>query len=169
MCQAFQVILHGDEGQRRTDAIIEDPSVTDRIEFMLLHVLGELFIRYCRSTSIFHYYIQIIYLVSMLVSLPKGSVGDLYAPVNIQIAGIYPIIVVLLVNHERSLEYTVFVNSGAISATGLGRSTRPAANTNKTLSSLAFRSNPNIRERTQTHTGASTGTGIGESVQSNFG
>ena len=41
--QAFQGVLHRNEGQGRTDAIIKDPSITNRIRFMLLHIVGELY------------------------------------------------------------------------------------------------------------------------------
>ncbi|KAL0570160.1 hypothetical protein V5O48_011804 [Marasmius crinis-equi] len=45
-----------------------------------------------------------------LIPLPIGTLGDLYTPVNTQIAGMYPI-VVLLVNHGKTLENTVFVRN----------------------------------------------------------
>ncbi|KAL0565311.1 hypothetical protein V5O48_016713 [Marasmius crinis-equi] len=50
-------------------------------------------------------------LVSTVVRLPVGTVGDLYTPVNTQIAGMYPIVVLLLVNHGNTLENTVFIKS----------------------------------------------------------
>ncbi|KAK7044000.1 hypothetical protein VNI00_008168 [Paramarasmius palmivorus] len=47
-------------------------------------------------------------LVSSLIRLPVGTLGDIYTPVNIQIAGIYPIVVLLLVSRGQSLDQTVF-------------------------------------------------------------
>ena len=105
-------------------------------------------------------YIQVTVLVATVIRLPEGTLGDLYTPVNVQIAGIYPSIVLLLVNHERSLDRTIFINSVAVNATGPDRSTRPAVDTSRAMSSVVFRSNPDARERTQTQTGASTETGI---------
>ncbi|KAI3595882.1 hypothetical protein WG66_008851 [Moniliophthora roreri] len=47
-------------------------------------------------------------LVSSLIRLPFGTLGDIYTPVNIQIAGIYPIVVLLLVSQGKSLDQTIF-------------------------------------------------------------
>ncbi|KAI0258320.1 hypothetical protein BC834DRAFT_835840 [Gloeopeniophorella convolvens] len=47
-------------------------------------------------------------LVCVLIRVPDGTLGDLYAPVNTQIAGIYPIIILLPVNQGHSLDKTVF-------------------------------------------------------------
>uniref|UniRef100_A0A0W0FXP5 Uncharacterized protein n=1 Tax=Moniliophthora roreri TaxID=221103 RepID=A0A0W0FXP5_MONRR len=47
-------------------------------------------------------------LVSSLIRLPFGTLGDIYTPVNIQVAGIYPIVVLLLVSQGKSLDRTVF-------------------------------------------------------------
>jgi len=38
-----------------------------------------------------------------LIRLPYGTLGDLYTPLNVQIAGAYPTIVLLLVSSQRSL------------------------------------------------------------------
>ncbi|THU80032.1 hypothetical protein K435DRAFT_768381 [Dendrothele bispora CBS 962.96] len=50
-------------------------------------------------------------LIGTVIRLPAGTVGDIYTPVNIQMAGLYPIIVLLLVNQEQSFEKTVFVST----------------------------------------------------------
>ncbi|KAF7306012.1 hypothetical protein HMN09_00755800 [Mycena chlorophos] len=47
--------------------------------------------------------VALIGLISTLVKLPEGTLGDIYAPVNVQIAGAYPSIVLLLVSRKNSL------------------------------------------------------------------
>ncbi|KAJ8095751.1 hypothetical protein PM082_022858 [Marasmius tenuissimus] len=46
-------------------------------------------------------------LITTVIRLPVGTVGDIYTPVNTQIAGMYPIVVLLLVSHGQTLEKTV--------------------------------------------------------------
>ncbi|KAK0230369.1 hypothetical protein IW262DRAFT_1453287 [Armillaria fumosa] len=46
-------------------------------------------------------------LVTSLIRLPYGTLGDVYTPVNIQFAGIYPTIVLLLVSRQDALNETV--------------------------------------------------------------
>ncbi|EEB89220.1 hypothetical protein MPER_12707 [Moniliophthora perniciosa FA553] len=58
-------------------------------------------------------------LVSSLIRLPLGTLGDIYTPVNIQIAGIYPIVVLLLVSQGKSLDPTVFNTTDATSSQGV--------------------------------------------------
>ncbi|KAK1216426.1 hypothetical protein PQX77_020946 [Marasmius sp. AFHP31] len=53
----------------------------------------------------------IILLASTLIRLPVGTLGNISTPVNIQIAGMYPIVVLLLVNHGKTLENTVFMQN----------------------------------------------------------
>ncbi|KAG7093116.1 hypothetical protein E1B28_009401 [Marasmius oreades] len=48
----------------------------------------------------------VIALASTLIRLPIGTLGDMYSPVNFQIAGMYPILVLLLVSRGNSLEET---------------------------------------------------------------
>ncbi|KAJ7282870.1 hypothetical protein C8J57DRAFT_1296814 [Mycena rebaudengoi] len=51
----------------------------------------------------------IFLLVSSLIRLPHGTLGGLYAPIHVQIAGAYPTIVILLVhNTRRSLNDATF-------------------------------------------------------------
>ncbi|KAF7357678.1 hypothetical protein MVEN_00813400 [Mycena venus] len=50
-------------------------------------------------------------LVSSLIRLPHGTLGDIYTPINVQIAGSYPPIVLLFVSMERSLDETTFLNT----------------------------------------------------------
>ncbi|KAK0499654.1 hypothetical protein EDD18DRAFT_1329813 [Armillaria luteobubalina] len=50
-------------------------------------------------------------LVASLIRLPYGTLGDVYTPVNIQFAGIYPAIVLLLVSRQGALNETVIFTS----------------------------------------------------------
>lgn len=45
---------------------------------------------YCLST--------VFMIAAMPIRLPYGTVGDLYAPINVQLAGMYPTLVILIVN-----------------------------------------------------------------------
>ncbi|KAJ6498943.1 hypothetical protein C8R45DRAFT_980443 [Mycena sanguinolenta] len=45
-------------------------------------------------------------LISSLVRLPHGTLGDIYTPINVQFAGAYPSVVLLLVSTQRSLDET---------------------------------------------------------------
>ncbi|KAJ3848540.1 hypothetical protein EV368DRAFT_49114, partial [Lentinula lateritia] len=46
-------------------------------------------------------------LMSTLIPLKVGTLGDLYTPVNTQLAGIYPIVVLVLVTQNHTLDRTV--------------------------------------------------------------
>ena len=59
---------------------------------------------------------QTIAVVAMFIHLPTAMLGDLYTPVNIQIAGIYPVMVLLLIDQENSLDQTIFSASTASTA-----------------------------------------------------
>lgn len=99
---------------------------------------------------------QVTILVSTVIRLPVGTLGDLYEPVNVQFAGIYPIVVLLLVNHERSLDKTIFVNSVAMHAEGMDQSGSEDSaagrerRANMHVSSLVFQSTPSMMSRTRT-------------------
>ncbi|KAJ7761086.1 hypothetical protein B0H16DRAFT_1415171 [Mycena metata] len=58
----------------------------------------------------------ILVLLSSLIRLPQGTLGDLYTPVNVQIAGAYPTIVLLLVSMKRSLSESFFTEGSTSSA-----------------------------------------------------
>ncbi|THU96103.1 hypothetical protein K435DRAFT_665107 [Dendrothele bispora CBS 962.96] len=47
-------------------------------------------------------------LVATLIPLERGTLGDIYTPVNVQLAGMYPVVVLLLVSGEYSLEPEFF-------------------------------------------------------------
>lgn len=46
-------------------------------------------------------------LISTLIPLKEGTLGDLYTPVNTQLAGIYPVVVLLLITQNQTLDRTV--------------------------------------------------------------
>ncbi|THU96904.1 hypothetical protein K435DRAFT_890726 [Dendrothele bispora CBS 962.96] len=50
-------------------------------------------------------------LVAMVIPLEKGTLGDIYSPVNVQLAGMYPVVVLLLVSGEYSLEPEFFATT----------------------------------------------------------
>ncbi|KAJ7680660.1 hypothetical protein DFH06DRAFT_1163848 [Mycena polygramma] len=50
-------------------------------------------------------------LVASLIRLPHGTLGDIYTPINVQIAGAYPPVVLLLVSMQRSLNETTFLGT----------------------------------------------------------
>jgi len=50
--------------------------------------------------------IGVLNLASLVIHLPLGTLGDLFQPVTVQLAGMYPITVLLLVYRDRSLNHT---------------------------------------------------------------
>ncbi|KAK0491423.1 hypothetical protein IW261DRAFT_1602125 [Armillaria novae-zelandiae] len=53
----------------------------------------------------------LVVLISTVIKLPDGTLGDVYTPVNVQFAGIYPAIVLLLVNRQGELNETIVFTS----------------------------------------------------------
>ncbi|KAK7005868.1 hypothetical protein R3P38DRAFT_3040069 [Favolaschia claudopus] len=53
----------------------------------------------------------LIVFISAFIRLPHGTVGDLYQPINTQIAGAYPTIVLLLVSTKKSLSESSFADT----------------------------------------------------------
>ncbi|KAK0444378.1 hypothetical protein EV421DRAFT_1800763, partial [Armillaria borealis] len=53
----------------------------------------------------------LVVLIATVIRLPDGTLGDVYTPVNVQFAGIYPAIVLLLVNRQGELNETVMFTS----------------------------------------------------------
>ncbi|KAJ6625780.1 hypothetical protein B0H10DRAFT_1942294 [Mycena sp. CBHHK59/15] len=75
------------------------------------HILGlvvESGVLYCVSAM--------TVLLSSLIRLPHGTLGDIYTPVNVQIAGAYPPVVLLLVSLQKSLSETTFSDTLASSS-----------------------------------------------------
>ncbi|KAL0060095.1 hypothetical protein AAF712_013112 [Marasmius tenuissimus] len=66
----------------------------------IMAILVESGLLYCFS--------GITVLITTVIRLPVGTLGDIYTPMNTQIAGMYPMVVLLLVSHGKTLENTVF-------------------------------------------------------------
>jgi len=104
------------------------------------------------ESGVFYCFSALTVLLSSLIRLPHGTLGDLYQPVNIQIVGAYPSIVLLLVSTQRSLNESTFTDD----ATFTGSTTSPSqpikfSNTNSTTGnrsqdpiSINFARNPNM-------------------------
>ncbi|KAJ3858819.1 hypothetical protein EV359DRAFT_87163 [Lentinula novae-zelandiae] len=45
----------------------------------------------------------------MVIPLPLGTLGELWAPVNLQFAGIYPLIMLIVLNRSQTLDNAVTV------------------------------------------------------------
>ncbi|KAF9069465.1 hypothetical protein BDP27DRAFT_1325395 [Rhodocollybia butyracea] len=63
----------------------------------------------------------IIVIVASIIRLPGGTLGDLYTPVNLQLAGIYLLVVLIMVNKNLTLDKgaTAF-SSDSITFTSIG-------------------------------------------------
>ncbi|KAK0491422.1 hypothetical protein IW261DRAFT_1413728 [Armillaria novae-zelandiae] len=75
-------------------------------------------------------------LIATVIRLPFGTLGDVYTPVNVQFAGIYPAIVILLVTYRGELNETVLFG------TSQGRSNARATVSN--LDTIEFGHNPHV-------------------------
>jgi len=91
-------------------AFSEDKTSSLRTNRILLLVI-ESGVLYCLSA--------LTVLVSSLIRLPQGTLGDLYTPINVQIAGAYPSIVLLLVSTKKSLSESSFTDD-SYSSSGTG-------------------------------------------------
>ncbi|KAK0243186.1 hypothetical protein EDD85DRAFT_900395 [Armillaria nabsnona] len=82
----------------------------------ILTLLVESGIVYCLS--------GLMILITAVIRLPDGTLGDLYTPVTVQFAGIYPAIVILLVHRQGELNKTVMFSlqgqGDALDASNLG-------------------------------------------------
>jgi len=94
----------------------------------------------------------IIALASTLVHLPVGTLGDLYLPIHVQIAGIYPTAVLMLVSQERSIGETA-ISAGVPTAAVPRLSTMEfGANTVHPPTILAMPMNGSVNDSTQSDT-----------------
>ncbi|KAJ7723557.1 hypothetical protein B0H16DRAFT_339457 [Mycena metata] len=84
----------------------------------------------------------ILVLLSSLIRLPQGTLGDLYTPVNVQIAGAYPTIVLLLVSTKRSLSESSFTEGSTSSAAFNSRSIPSVPMSTTPSHRIHFVSNP---------------------------
>ncbi|KAE9398312.1 hypothetical protein BT96DRAFT_976447 [Gymnopus androsaceus JB14] len=63
------------------------------------------------ESGILYGFSGITFLLTSLIRLEYGTLGDIYTPVTFQLAGIYPIVVILLVNQGSSMDKTVFMSA----------------------------------------------------------
>ncbi|KAK0190541.1 hypothetical protein F5146DRAFT_1044688 [Armillaria mellea] len=77
----------------------------------------------------------LVTLIATLIKLPDGTLGDFYTPVNVQFAGIYPAIVLLLINRQGELNESVVFTSQ-------GRNNAPVDVSN--LDTIEFGNNPHV-------------------------
>ncbi|KAK0476166.1 hypothetical protein IW261DRAFT_1492322 [Armillaria novae-zelandiae] len=104
-------------------------TVAERI-FILLAESGLI---YCLSV--------IILLIATTIRLPFGTLGDIYAPISVQFAGIYPTIVILLVSRQGELNETT-----AFTVADKGNPLERPANSVSNLAPIEFGGNPNVNE-----------------------
>ncbi|KAJ6498919.1 hypothetical protein C8R45DRAFT_97726 [Mycena sanguinolenta] len=78
-----------------------------RTNYILLLVV-ETGVIYCIST--------VLVLICILIRLPQGTLGDLWTPVQVQFAGAYPCLVLLLVSTKKSLSEASFTYDGVASS-----------------------------------------------------
>lgn len=81
-CEVRQYIADAASRGKRTESV--------------LALLVESGLAYCVS--------NIIMVVSLGLQLPYGTVADIYAPVNVQLAGMYPTVVLMIVSLRMTVE-----------------------------------------------------------------
>ncbi|KAI0260148.1 hypothetical protein BC834DRAFT_832258 [Gloeopeniophorella convolvens] len=70
-------------------------------------VAGKVLILLIESGALYIVSLSVL-LPAMLIRLPYGTVGDIYIPMNVQMSGIYPTVIIFLVNRESSMDKAVF-------------------------------------------------------------
>ncbi|KAJ7497684.1 hypothetical protein FB451DRAFT_1212407 [Mycena latifolia] len=60
------------------------------------------------ESGVFYCISGVVILVASLAQLPHGTLGSLYSPIHLEVAGAYPPIVILLVSTKRSLSESTF-------------------------------------------------------------
>ncbi|KAL5485981.1 hypothetical protein ACEPAI_7025 [Sanghuangporus weigelae] len=102
----------------------------------------------------------IMVLLASVLRLPFGILGDFYTPVHVQVAGIYPTVVLVLVSQQRSLKEGAFSTAGNL--TGV---------VSAQLGSMDFTSNPGLVISTIFHDddGRDLNTGNGAALKSTSG
>ncbi|KAJ7693373.1 hypothetical protein B0H17DRAFT_1059933 [Mycena rosella] len=96
------------------------------------------------ETGVIYCFSAIAVLLSSLIRLPQGTLGDLYTPCQVQIAGAYPSIVLLLVSTQRSLNDSSFTDDATFTgstASGQGKP-GPSPNRSQNAISINFARNP---------------------------
>ncbi|KAJ6489514.1 hypothetical protein C8R47DRAFT_959329, partial [Mycena vitilis] len=60
------------------------------------------------ETGVLYCVSAVIVVLSSVIRVPIGTLGDLYTPINVQFAGAYPCVVLLLVSSKKSLSESSF-------------------------------------------------------------
>ncbi|KAJ6521957.1 hypothetical protein DFH09DRAFT_212969 [Mycena vulgaris] len=102
------------------------------------------------ESGVFYCFSALTVLLSSLIRLSHGTLGDLYTPINVQIAGAYPTIVLLLVSTQRSLNESTFTDDTTYTEStpsrGPGKfgtaSANPTASQSQYPISIQFARNP---------------------------
>jgi len=66
------------------------------------------------ESGVFYILIGLIAVISLVIPLTHGKLGTIVMPVSVQLAGMYPIIVLLLVDQDRSFSATVCYTNGSV-------------------------------------------------------
>ncbi|EJD06596.1 uncharacterized protein FOMMEDRAFT_76403 [Fomitiporia mediterranea MF3/22] len=104
------------------DVLSRERTTSTKVE-RILTLLVDSGLIYCIS--------GILVLIASMVHLPVGTLGDIYTPVHVQVAGIYPTVVLILVSQQRSLKEGAFSTAG--NATGV---------VSAQIEAMDFRTNP---------------------------
>ncbi|KAF7321784.1 hypothetical protein MKEN_00700200 [Mycena kentingensis (nom. inval.)] len=60
------------------------------------------------ETGVLYCFSALVSLLCVLIRLPYGTMGDIYFPISVQVAGAYPSVVLLLVSTKKSLSDSTF-------------------------------------------------------------
>ncbi|KAJ7745445.1 hypothetical protein DFH07DRAFT_833646 [Mycena maculata] len=100
------------------------------------------------ESGVIYCFSAVLVLLSAIIRLPHGTLGDIYTPINVQIAGAYPTVVLLLVSTKRSLNDSTFSDDTYVgsSVSHPAKSGPPGLNSVSTTSnqSMRFAANPNV-------------------------
>ncbi|KAF9062528.1 hypothetical protein BDP27DRAFT_1336476 [Rhodocollybia butyracea] len=77
------------------------------------------------ESGVLYIFSGIMALSASLIRLPHGTLGDIYTPVNFQIAGIYPLVVLLLVNRDSPLKKGIFASTAPMSIAHIAHNSLP--------------------------------------------
>ncbi|KAF8139492.1 hypothetical protein K438DRAFT_1946745 [Mycena galopus ATCC 62051] len=72
---------------------------------------GDQILRILLESGVLYSLVGSFGIASLLIKLPYNTLGDLYTPVNFQMAGVYTPIVLLLVSMQKSLHETSFLGT----------------------------------------------------------
>ncbi|KAJ3543108.1 hypothetical protein NM688_g5898 [Phlebia brevispora] len=80
------------------------------------HTQAERILALLIETGVLYLVSSVLLLVFMPIRLSFGTIGDIYTPCHLQIAGIYPTLVIVLVGLQQTLKETTFWSAGEATA-----------------------------------------------------